>query len=328
MLDANIHHFRAHLLFEDTVFLAAVRGGPEAFGVAGIVAGQSIEGVKLQDDVGSDSGFEGRRGLVTLARDHDTINSEEGSEFDGRKAGGGETSGARLSAMGDEPLVPGDVAEEDAIGPDAGIIHAGDQIGEDVLIGIFSGSGVPGFSGVYRGATHEGDAAPEFVAEKTGEQTTGVKLAPVGHAAHLIEIHANRQPLVHGLIHEGCATVLEPFEVGADGAKIVGIGIEGFGVIGFLVFETATDLNGREKEVEGRFDVVGIAPAHGIGGERFRIEGGDETRFVGETDLAGGLAAIVEGQMFVRQQGWRGLGLSGSDDFSIHVFFRMEVFVL
>src|SRR5688572_7312059 len=98
--------------------------------------------------------------------------------------------------MGEQPFVPGDVPEEDAIGTKAAAIGGGQQFGKDILVGILAGGGVPRFGGVGRAAGYLVKGAAELVPEQSLEQPGGVDLAPVRHVADQVEIEPGDQTLV------------------------------------------------------------------------------------------------------------------------------------
>ena len=129
------------------------------------------------------------------------------------------------------------------------------------------------------------DRAFEFAADEPLKEARGEQFAPVRRVTDGIEIDANGEAAIEGfLVHAGTA-VLDAFKVGTDGTVIVGIQQERFGVIGALVFEAASDLNGGRDEVEKCLEVVWLAPTGSVLGERLTEERCVEARFVGQRDF-------------------------------------------
>ena len=187
--------------------------------------------------------------------------------------------------MRDETLVPGDIPEEDSIGANASTVVPSDEFSEDVLIRILSTGGVPGPGLICGVADKEVDRAFEFIAHQPLEEARGELFAPVRRVAHRIEIDANGEAAIKGfLVHAGAA-ILDAFEVATDGAVVVNVQQEGFGVIGTLVFKAASDLDTRRDEVEKCLEVVWLAPTGSVLGERLTEERRVEARFVSQPDL-------------------------------------------
>src|SRR5437660_11862725 len=104
-------------------------------------------------------------------------------------------------------------------------------------------------------------------------------------------IDANGQTLVKGFVEDGGALVFDAFEIRADAANVIRFGIEGFGVVGFFIFEAARHLDRREQEVERGFNVRAVLPTDGVVGERLGCERRCEAGFIRENDLTDSVVA-------------------------------------
>src|SRR5581483_5458104 len=128
---------------------------------------------------------------------------------------------AALAFVGEGALVPGGVAVEHSIGPDAGSRGGREQAGFDVLIGIFALRRVPSHGGVRAGGGENADAAAEFVAIETAQQLADLVVLPVGVVdVHVVEIGDVGETLVDGLVRDIALGVLHRLEVGTEGALV------------------------------------------------------------------------------------------------------------
>src|SRR4029078_6697944 len=121
----------------------------------------------------------------------------------------------------------------------------------------------------------------------------GVDLGPVWQLADQIEIDAHGEALVEGLVLNAGAFVFDPLELAAGSAQVVGIGIEGFGIVGPLEFEAATDLDWRSDKIEESLEIFWVCPTGGVSGQRLAKEGRIETGFVREIELTRDVCAVV-----------------------------------
>src|SRR5690606_2400639 len=115
-------------------FAAAFGGAPEALGMGGIVHGGAVHAVEEEDQIAGDAAFGGGAGLEAFAGDANAIDTEEPGELLGGEPGRGVAAGAGLGAAGEEALVPGGIAKENAIGLKAAGIGGGEHLGQDIGI--------------------------------------------------------------------------------------------------------------------------------------------------------------------------------------------------
>src|SRR5262249_37301076 len=148
------------------------------------------------------------------------------------------------------------------------IIDRSDQFGEDVLIGILAGAGIPGLVHVGGVVNELIDGSTQFAAKQPLEEAGCVEFAPVGDIANRVKIGADGECSIECFVVDAGTAILDAFEIGSDRASIVGVAQEGLGVIGFLELEATSDLNGWCDKVEEVLDIIGIAPAGGVVSKR------------------------------------------------------------